>query len=1388
MVNVLSWRNSGGSGLAKRDPSAASSSFLGLINHHKYTLKKNTAYHHDRLTFLVLLISLLILCNYAAPFISSSLSYTISDQEIVIEQVKAWKYKQRSFIRVIEGDVLKERTTMIETREKPKAVDVYDAIGEAKAHIERDNINSPVLGNMTQLAWDKLVQVVSRELELEHILVMGRRSIFDLGEKCATGINVSVVICLVEAAQHIFNKNFTEYVYGEEMFFRGKHFNISRDQYLTFETGKPIDFVQNRTTSRITNRISAGSKHVLVLMPNGKVYSTGVYVNGNLGRTMTDSKIVYNAPVENLEGHKILQIESNMNSNLILTDKGVYGFGENANSQMGTGGTKTVLTPTRINGFNFNTTIVQIAMGYSFSFAIDITGKLWAWGNNKDGQLGDRTWDDKNRPFSVYRYGALLNQTVYRVCGGWKHALILTTNGSLYAMGDNSLGQLGTNSNVNSGEPVKVKMDNFVFRTVIDIQCGYGHNLALTSSGEVFSWGYNAYGQIGDGTTSNVLKPKLVSGLSDCNVKKIHTKANVNIVLCSNNTIFVWGKNDVNQTGTGLSSTAISLPTRIDYTQQPIIDMTSSENYSFLFLADGSIHAAGICNNVQYFYGHDCLDSQPALLPGAVPNDPKRYVFSLDGKFTKVRLQDNMAIPWYERKLVYFEMGEDGYLLKPDVTVPTRTWNGFSMYTTNVTKNNNWTILEYNNSTNEGFPVSIYNSHFLKLNEYMYLFGGFINDEISNSIYRCPIYTLTQEWELVNVTLPIPLASGSIQVIGDFVYIFGGMSRLYYYNETWDEGPTIAPIIVDTILRAPLSNVVSFEIVPNKKISTPLHSAYSEIVGDYVYLFGGSNELHNSTFNIFRAPLSDPTTWQMTFGLLPFYSINTGTFVSTNSSLYIFNGGNSTTASGGPYMAVASTNDPVESWMLYQDPILTTDTWCKKYRLLCLYCNGVPATHPSVCSSAGDCADYDTCVCTPGRSGKNCELVSILAYDNIRRYADGTYASSCEEYKNPSNTSRIYSGFIGNGFYMLQPYPGMPPVLEFCDMTPKLPNYPSHHPEIISVQTTSNTIQTYYRLLKYSNSITNLGNGIYKLQYDLSRASLFSNNQVRDNQVTPQLQMLCTTPYVGAPVLCSYAGVCTNNKCVCGTERYGSDCRTVGIVNYGGARRYADLTFATSCYYYRFPSNSSRLYSGDIGDGMYLIQPDSTKDPVQVFCDMTSKDKNGYDNSGWTLVYKYPKRVADDPYTIWTSTSDTFGTPNKFREDIYHLATVKNSWSVFSEARVEITAGGSVKKYIVFRLGTDKNIWFDKFSVSHSSWALDTGIYQFFSAVGDNANNRRWAIIRSYFNCPGDHGWLAMPYSDVCAGTWPLEPYGRTILYTSADTSTYFKDMLKADTFIIMLR
>ena len=810
---------------------------------------------------------------------------------------------------------------------------------------------------------------------------------------------------------------------------------------------------------RVRNRIVAGANHVLVLMPNGKLYSTGVYNNGNLGRTSQDSRLLYNNPVEVLDELEILQIEAQRNSSMVLTTNGLYVFGLNDRSQLATGGTKSVLKATKVRGFNFDTKIVQIAMGNYASYAIDENGKLWAWGANDQGQIGDRTWDEKNRPFSVYRYGALANQTVVRVCAGNGSVLALTSTGNLVAIGDNTYGQLGTGDYVSSGEPVIVKMKPFQNETIKEIQCGMFHNLVLTASGKVFAFGGNMYGQVGTGNTTNIPIPTLISGIN-CTVTKIHTKGHVSFAVCASKPgyFYSWGLNDIGQAGVGLSyGFKILSPTLVKYSAHPIVDITSNVDNSFLFLADGSIHATGGCFNTQFFFGQDCFDASPKYFSETVLT--KKYAFSINGLFTQVRHQTNMQLHWYQRKPVYFEMGDIAYLLQTENTLPTRRNNGFNMYTTNVTANDMvWKMVEYNETTNTGFPHSIYNTHVLKHGEYVYLFGGVVDDDISNRIYRAPVYDLVQSWELINEKLPIPIASGMLMAVGDYVYIFGGIISIYEFNATADIAPTMKHNVTNCIMRASTTSITKWEIVQDV-IPLPLHSAFIEVVDNYVYLFGGSSTVRGSGINIFRATLQYPTVWEMTFGLLPYYVTNTGPFSSTEDKLYIFGGTNSSTSSTGPYFAFGKKNDIIGSWTAIPDTNIelniihnaTQFDWCTKYPLLCYQCSNpdyffsavtghtgpqyYEATNPSVCSSAGICVGNDGCKCTPGRFGDRCQFTGIVAYNNGRQYADGNVAESCAAYKNPTNTSRVYQGIIGDGFYIIQIIGTTTPIKVYCDMT-----------------------------------------------------------------------------------------------------------------------------------------------------------------------------------------------------------------------------------------------------------------------------------------------------------------------------------------------------------------
>ncbi|KAG2377503.1 hypothetical protein C9374_009414 [Naegleria lovaniensis] len=1019
--------------------------------------------------------------------------------------------KRTSYYSVLEQDLKKQFRDFYDSKVKQKLVDTTDALDQASAILTELNINETVFATLTSAKEADLMASISTELELKKTLALTQFSAEKISENLLTLVN-----------------NYTSRTFGEEVFVRQFTSRYANDHHFRLNSRRGSFQLLERSHKngimRIRNRIAAGADHVLVLMPNGKLHSTGSYFEGNLGRSDHDSRLLYRLPVEALDGLEIYQFEVNTHSNLVLTNKGIYTFGVNNDFQLATGLISNVKIPTKMNGFG-GKNITQIALGYDAGYAIDENGKLWAWGANHKGQLGDRTFDPKSRPFAVYFYGILKGKIVSRVCAGKNFAIALTTDNTLIAFGDNTFGQLGTNDTVSQGEPVKVKLRNLEGRKITDIQCGTKHNLLLTSDGLVFSWGSNENGQIGDNSTLDSLSPKFVSYLYNnlsCVAERIHTRGFVNFVVCSDKRLFSWGKNDIGQTGTGSIGSNILLPTLVRHSLQPIVDIATSEKSSFIFYADGSIFATGKCQNTRMFFNHDCIDSSPLYWNGRTFSE--RFLFNLDGYFTPISMQNDLHLAWYYRKPVYFEMGDLAYLLKQENTIPTRRNNGFNMYVMNHTENEEeWKIVEYDSHENLGFPDSIYNSHFLKHNEYFYLFGGFVNDEISDKIYRCPIFNLDKEWELLPFTLPTPVASGVLASSGDYAYIFGGITSMYSYNSTIDFSPRKNTVVTDKIMRAPLADLTSWEIVSDV-LPVPIHSAFWEILDDYIYIFGGSRSFGTSQNNIFRASLKTPTIWEHTFSVLPYFMINTGQIASADGDIYLFGGTNSTSGVGGPYGVYAHKSDLM--WNAIFDPNRTSN-WCSKYPFMCYTCFGLEATNSQVCSSLGRCMDYDKCVCPTGIFGNNCEKTSIVAFNGIRRYADGTTAASCQEYKYPTNSSKLYEGISGSGLYMIQNDTGIPPVVVFCNM---VTNPPSTANYTLFLDTTGFVMNMNESRSKYSTiqdpirlQENNEGNGIYKISLPSSSPSA----------------MICLTPRTGSEILCSYSGVCFidvngNTQCSCG--------------------------------------------------------------------------------------------------------------------------------------------------------------------------------------------------------------------------------------------------------------
>jgi hypothetical protein len=168
-------------------------------------------------------------------------------------------------------------------------------------------------------------------------------------------------------------------------------------------------------------------------------------------------------------------------------------------------------------------------------------GTVWAWGYNPDGQLGNRTYSDSNVPVQVLGLTG-----VTAIAGGGYHSLALKSDGTVWAWGRNDYGQLGNGTNSDSNVPVQVAN----LTRVTAIAGGYGYrSLALKSDGTVWAWGYNYYGERGNGTTAASNVPVQVSGLTG--VTAIAEGDLHSLALKSDGTIWIWGWTECGQLGDG---------------------------------------------------------------------------------------------------------------------------------------------------------------------------------------------------------------------------------------------------------------------------------------------------------------------------------------------------------------------------------------------------------------------------------------------------------------------------------------------------------------------------------------------------------------------------------------------------------------------------------------------------------------------------------------------------------------------------------------------------------------------------------------------------------------------------------------------------------------------
>lgn len=261
-------------------------------------------------------------------------------------------------------------------------------------------------------------------------------------------------------------------------------------------------------------------------------------------------------------------------------DGTVWAWGSNSNGQLGDG-VPTGATSGSPVSVSTLSDVTAIASGYNHSLALKSDGTVWAWGSNSYGQLGDGSTTDSNTPVQV---SGLTDITA--IAGGENYSLALKSDGTVWAWGSNGYGQVGDGSYTDKSTPGQI----LNFGGVTAIACGGTHSLALKSDGTVWVWGHNDYGQLGDGTTTDSNSPKQVSSLSD--VSAVAGGAYHSIALKSDGTVWAWGDNWYGELGNG-SNTNSQTPVQVS-SLSDVSAIDSGKNHNIALKSDGTIWAWGL--------------------------------------------------------------------------------------------------------------------------------------------------------------------------------------------------------------------------------------------------------------------------------------------------------------------------------------------------------------------------------------------------------------------------------------------------------------------------------------------------------------------------------------------------------------------------------------------------------------------------------------------------------------------------------------------------------------------------------------------------------------------------------------------------------------------------
>ena len=314
---------------------------------------------------------------------------------------------------------------------------------------------------------------------------------------------------------------------------------------------------------------------------NGKIFEWGYNDTGQLGDNSLTNRCT---PISIGGNNKTFCAISSGRRNILGLEKNgqLWGWGYNLFGQLGNNTTNNKCTPVSILGAK--KTFVAIAAGYSNTGSIDKNGQVWCWGNNNNGQLGNNTTDDKCTPISIQG----VKKTFCVITVGLATTASIDKNGQMWCWGYNIYGQLGNNSTVSRCTPISILGAKKTFCQVKSVTSNF---ISLDKNGQIWGWGRNDYGQLGDNSIQDKCTPVSIQGTKRT-FCKIDAGSTHTLAIDKTGRIWTWGSNTYGELGNN-STTLKCTPVSILGSNKTFCNIAGGYYYSLAIDKNGHVWGWG---------------------------------------------------------------------------------------------------------------------------------------------------------------------------------------------------------------------------------------------------------------------------------------------------------------------------------------------------------------------------------------------------------------------------------------------------------------------------------------------------------------------------------------------------------------------------------------------------------------------------------------------------------------------------------------------------------------------------------------------------------------------------------------------------------------------------